>query len=183
MVPMRIRNTISTTTTALATSALLVLGLAACGSDGGESDAAAEETTTSAEATEETPAEEETTAEETEEPQAEGGDADICAATATLEEVSSEMGNIDPNNPQQGLDTLEQLTTTLEDVEPPAEIAGDWSTMATTFRSVTDGLSSALADPTAPEAMTKVSDAMSAMTEESFQQAGQNVSTYTATNC
>lgn len=179
---MRIRNTFSTTTTALATSALLVLGLAACGSGDDEGSASAEETTTSAEATEETPAEEETAAEDTEEPQAEG-DADVCAATATLEEMSSQMTNIDPNNPQEGLDTLEQLTATLEGVEPPAEIAGDWSTMATTFRSVTDGLSSALADPTAPEAMTKVSDAMSAMTEESFQQAGQNVSTYTATNC
>ncbi|WP_216093483.1 hypothetical protein [Cellulosimicrobium cellulans] len=179
---MRIRNTFSTTTTALATSALLVLGLAACGS-GDDEAAPAEETTKSAEATEESPAEEETPAEETEEPQAEGGDADICAASATLEEMSSEMGNIDPNNPQAGLDTLEQLTSTLEGVEPPAEIAGDWSTMATTFRSVTDGLSSALADPTAPDAMTKVSDAMSAMTEESFQQAGQNVTAYTATNC
>ena len=178
---MRIRNTFSTTTTALATSALLVLGLAACGSGDDEAAAPAEETTTSAEA-EESPAEE-TPAEETEEPQAEGDGADVCAASATLEEMSSEMGNIDPNNPQEGLDTLEQLTTTLEAVEAPDEIAGDWSTMATTFRSVTDGLSSALADPAAPDAMTKVSDAMSAMTEESFQQAGQNVSMYTATNC
>ncbi|MFC8921200.1 hypothetical protein [Cellulosimicrobium sp. NPDC057127] len=179
---MRIRNTISTTTTALATSALLVLGLAACGSDG-ESDAATEETA-SAEVTEESPAEEdpaeESPAEETE---ADGETADVCAATESLESLSTEMTNIDQNDPQAAIDTFEELTATLEGVEPPAEIADDWSTMATSFRTVTDGLSGALADPSSPEAMTKVSEAMSAMSDASFQEAAQNVGAYTTANC
>ncbi|WP_139316057.1 hypothetical protein [Cellulosimicrobium sp. CUA-896] len=183
---MRIRNTISTTTTALATSALLVLGLAACGADGGETDDAAAEETTSTEAAEQSPAEEdsaEVEAEGAEDEGAQDGATDVCAATDTLEQLSTEMTSIDQDDPQAAIDTFEQLTTTLEDVEPPAEIADDWTTMATTFRSVTDGLSSALEDPSNPDAMSKVSDAMSAMTDESFQQAGQSVGAYTTANC
>jgi hypothetical protein len=182
-VPMRIRNTLSTTTTTIATSALLVLGLAACGSGDGDAAAPVEETTTSAEATEETLAEETEETEETEEPQAEGGYADICDASAAFGEMSSELGALDPNDAQESLDTLEQLTTTLEGVEPPAEIADDWGVMATAFRSFSEGLSIALADPSAPDAMTRVTDAMSAMTDESFLQAGQNVDAYTTANC
>ena len=181
MEPMRNRLSITKTTTALATSALLVLGLAACGGSGNDEETPAEETTSVEETTD--AAEEPTEEETTEDVEAEGDATDICAASTAIQQIGTELSSIDQSDPQAGLDKLDELTATLEAVEPPAEIAADWTTVATTFRSVTDGLSTALADPTAPDAMTKVSEAMTAMTDESFQTSGEAIGTYTAANC
>ncbi|MFE5309657.1 hypothetical protein [Isoptericola sp. NPDC056578] len=173
------RNRLTMTrATAVAAAALLSLGLAACsgsgdsGSGSGEGTPAAEE-----QAPEESPAEEEAPADE-----AAGGD--VCGAVQALTEASSAMGDVDPSDLQPTVDKLEDLTTTLESVgEPPAEIADDWEALTTSFRTATDGLSAAAEDPTDAEAMTKLQDAMSAMTGSEFQEAAQAVGTYAGTNC
>jgi len=177
MVTMRNRLTM-TRATAVAAAALLSLGLAACsgsgdsGSGSGEGTPAAEE-----QAPEESTAEEEAPADE-----AAGGD--VCGAVQALTEASSAMGDVDPSDLQPTVDKLEELTTTLEGVgEPPAEIADDWATLTTSFRTATDGLGAAAENPTDAEAMTKLQDAMSAMTGSEFQEAATAVGTYAGTNC
>ncbi|MFE5338289.1 hypothetical protein ACFQ8E_20435 [Isoptericola sp. NPDC056573] len=178
------RNRLTMTrATAVAAAALLSLGLAACsgsgdsGSGSGEGTPAAEEQAPEESPAEESPAEEEAPADE-----AAGGD--VCGAVQALTEASSAMGDVDPSDLQPTVDKLEDLTTTLESVgEPPAEIADDWEALTTSFRTATDGLSAAAEDPTDAEAMTKLQDAMSAMTGSEFQEAAQAVGTYAGTNC
>ncbi|WP_166845066.1 hypothetical protein [Isoptericola sp. BMS4] len=169
---MRIRQTM-TRAAAVSASALLVVGLAACG---GGSDDSSTDTGDAASRTEE-----QTEGEGEGDSQASAGD--ICEATDVLTEMSSTMADVDPNDLQATLDQLEELTATVEGVEAPAEVADDWGTMATSLRGVTDSLQGAVDDPTDTEAMTKVSEAMSSLSDESFQEAGQAVSTYTAENC
>ncbi|WP_159792959.1 hypothetical protein [Puerhibacterium puerhi] len=177
------RTRLTRTTTALATTAVLALSLAACGGSGDETDAAAEETTASADAT---PTEEETAAEETpaeetpaEEETADAGAGDVCAASETLQDMSS----IDTSDPAAAIAAFDELTTEFESVEPPAEIADDWNTVATSFREYTDTIQSVLDDPTAEDAVTKASDAAQALMSDEFMEAGTSISTYTATNC
>ncbi|GAB6937012.1 hypothetical protein ACQP60_20350 [Isoptericola variabilis] len=177
---MRNRLTITRATTratAVAAAALLTLGLAACsgsgdsGSGSGEGTAAAEEQAPEESAAEEAPAEE-----------AAGGD--VCGAVQALTDASSAMSDVDPSDLQPTVDKLEELTATLEGVsEPPAEIADDWETLATSFRTATDGIGAAAENPTDAESMTKLQDAMSAMTGSEFQEAAQAVGTYAGTNC
>lgn len=179
MVTMRNRLTITRATTratAVAAAALLTLGLAACSGSG---DSGSGEGTTAAEeqAPEESPAEEEAPADE-----AAGGD--VCGAVQALTDASSAMSDVDPSDLQPTVDKLEELTTTLEGVsEPPAEIADDWETLTTSFRTASDGIGAAAEDPTDSEAITKLQDAMSAMTGSEFQEAAQAVGTYAGTNC
>jgi len=178
MVTMRNRLTITRATTratAVAAAALLTLGLAACsGSDdsgSGEGTPAAQE-----QAPEESPAEEA--------PADEAAGGDVCGAVQALTDASSAMSDVDPSDLQPTVDKLEELTTTLEGVsEPPAEIADDWETLATSFRTATDGIGAAAENPTDAESMTKLQDAMSAMTGSEFQEAAQAVGTYAGTNC
>ncbi|MCA5892166.1 hypothetical protein LEP48_02230 [Isoptericola sp. NEAU-Y5] len=168
----------ATRTAALATSVVLALGLAACG--GSDDDQGAEAATTEQSApAEETPAEEEAPAEGTDV----AGD-DVCGASQVLTEASSTMSAIDPSEPEAAVAQLEELTGTLEAVDnPPAEIADDWNTLATSFRAVTDGLGEVVENPTDPESMTKVSDAMALMNGTEFSEAAQAVGTYTGVNC
>jgi hypothetical protein len=169
-----------TRTTALATTAVLALSLAACSGSGDEStDAAGEETSASADAT---PTEEESAAEETpaeDESAAAGASSDVCAASQTLQDMS----NIDTSDPAAAIAAFDELTTEFESVDPPAEIADDWNTVATSFREYTDTVQSVLDDPSAEDAVTKASDAAQALMSEEFMQAGTSISTYTATNC
>jgi len=173
MVTMRNRLTITRATTratAVAAAALLTLGLAACS---GSDDSGSGEGTTAAgeQAAEESPADE-----------AAGGD--VCGAVQSLTEASSAMSDVDPSDLQPTVDKLEELTTTLEGVsEPPAEIADDWETLTTSFRTASDGIGAAAENPTDAESMTKLQDAMSAMTGSEFQEAAQAVGTYAGTNC
>ncbi|MBD5785339.1 hypothetical protein IF650_04020 [Cellulosimicrobium terreum] len=182
---MRNRLTITKTTTALATSALLVLGLAACGGSGDDTSTDSE-TTTSAEestdATEETTDPEVTEEETTDEDMAEddaAADGDFCAAFATLSSAQDEMSSLDPNDLGAAVDTFDQFTTTLEDAEAPAEVASDWDAVAAGFRSLTDTLETAKDDP----ANADPSSAMAMLSDESFMTSLQNVATYGATNC
>ncbi|MEL7977210.1 hypothetical protein AAG589_15200 [Isoptericola sp. F-RaC21] len=176
------RNRLTMTrATALAAGALLTLGLAACsGSGDSGSDSSGEGTTTAAE--EQAP--EESTAAEEEAPADEAAGGDVCGAVQSLTEASSAMSDVDPSDLQPTVDKLEELTTTLEGVsEPPAEIADDWGTLTTSFRTASDGIAAAAENPTDAESMTKLQDAMSAMTGSEFQEAAQAVGTYAGTNC
>src|SRR6478735_868063 len=96
MVVMRTRLTITQTTTALATSALLVLGLAGSGDDAStDSDTtAAEETSTPAE--EETTPAEEPTEEESGDTEASG---DFCTAYDALLDAQTTLSSIDTSDP------------------------------------------------------------------------------------
>lgn len=179
MVPMRTRLTITKTTTALATSALLVLGLAACGGSGSDEETTTEETATSEESA---PTEEETTEETTEEEPAEDTEAasgDFCGAYDTLMSAQSELSSVDPSDPSAAVTAFEDLTSTLEAAEAPAEISADWDNVAGAFRTITDTLTAAVEDPASAD--------MSAMTsilgDESFQTSTQNVATYATQNC
>jgi hypothetical protein len=176
---MRNRQTI-TRATAVAASAQIALGLAACSGSGSDGDAgaSADESAPAESATEESPTEDAPA----EDDAASGGD--VCSAVQVLTETSSALGDVDPKNLDPTIDQLEELTGTLEGVsEPPAEIADDWETLTTAFRTATDALGKAVADPEAADAQTNIADAMTAMTDASFQEAGQAVGTYTAENC
>jgi hypothetical protein len=173
------RMRLTRTTTALATTAVLALTLTACGGSGDEStDAAAEETTASADTT---PTAQESAAEETPsaEAEAEGASSDVCAASETLQD----MANIDTSDPAAAIAAFDDLTTEFESVDPPAEIADDWNTVATSFREYTDTVKTVLDDPSAEDAASKASDAAQALMSDEFMQAGTSISTYTATNC
>lgn len=175
MVTMSNRLTM-TRATAVAAAALLTLGLAAC-SDSGESGSGEGTPAAEEQAPDETPADEDAPADE-----AAGGD--VCSAVQALTEASSAMGDVDPSDLQPTVDKLEELTATLEGVsEPPAEIADDWEALTTSFRTAADGIGAAAEDPTDAEAMSKLQDAMSAMTGSEFQESAQAVGTYAGTNC
>lgn len=167
--PMRNRQTI-TRTAAVTTSALLAFALAACG--GGSDDGSASDTGSEGGSTTE------------ESPQPEAGGDDVCGATEALTEMSSAMSDIDPNDLQATMDKLEDLTSTIEAVDqPPAEIADDWDALSSSFRDVTDSLGAVVDDPSDSEAMSKVSESMATLSDESFQKSAQAISTYAAENC
>ena len=175
LVPMRNRLPM-TRATAVAAAAVLTLGLAACSGsdDSGSDDSAGAETS----AAEESAAEEDAPADE-----AAPAGGDICEATSVLEDMSSTLSDVDPTDLQATMDSFEDLVTTVEGVEPPAEIADDWNTIATSFRGMADGLQAAVDDPTDADARSNVQEAMTAISGQEFQDAGQAVSTYTAANC
>lgn len=179
MVVMRTRLTITKTTTALATSALLVLGLAACGGSG--DDASTDSETTAAEETS-TPAEEETTPAE-EPTEEESGDTeasgDFCTAYDALLDAQSTLGSIDTSDPAAAVTQFETFTASLEAAEAPAEISADWDNVTGVFRQLTDTLETAVDDP----ANADMSSITSLMTDETFQTSAQNVAVYGTQNC
>ncbi len=179
MVVMRTRLTITKTTTALATSALLVLGLAACGGSG--DDASTDADTTAAEETS-SPADEETTA--TEEPaEEESGDTeasgDFCTAYDALLDAQTTLSSIDTSDPAAAVTQFETFTASLEAAEAPAEISADWDNVTGVFRQLTDTLETAVDDP----ANADMSSITSLMTDETFQTSAQNVAVYGTQNC
>ncbi|MGB2557090.1 hypothetical protein [Cellulosimicrobium cellulans] len=176
---MRTRLTITKTTTALATSALLVLGLAACGGSG--DDASTDADTTAAEETS-SPADEETTA--TEEPaEEESGDTeasgDFCTAYDALLDAQTTLSSIDTSDPAAAVTQFETFTASLEAAEAPAEISTDWDNVTGVFRQLTDTLETAVDDP----ANADISSITSLMTDETFQTSAQNVAVYGTQNC
>ena len=181
MGPMRNRLTITKTTTALATSALLVLGLAACGGSG--DDASTDSETTASEET--TPAEDEASdTTESEEPtEEESGDTeasgDFCTAYETLIDAQSSLGSIDTSDPAGAVTEFETFTASLEAAEAPAEISADWDNVTGVFRQLTDTLKTAVEDPASAD----MSAITSAMTDETFQTSAQNVAVYGTQNC
>ncbi|SDG14929.1 hypothetical protein SAMN04487781_3820 [Cellulosimicrobium cellulans] len=179
MVVMRTRLTITQTTTALATSALLVLGLAACGGSG--DDASTDSDTTAAEETS-TPAEEETTPAE-EPTEEESGDTeasgDFCTAYDALLDAQTTLSSIDTSDPAAAVTQFETFTASLEAAEAPAEISTDWDNVTGVFRQLTDTLETAVEDP----ANADTSSIMSLMTDETFQTSAQNVAVYGTQNC
>jgi hypothetical protein len=176
---MRTRLTITKTTTALATSALLVLGLAACGGSG--DDASTDSDTTASEETS-TPAEEETTPAE-EPTEEESGDTeasgDFCTAYDALLDAQSTLGSIDTSDPAAAVTQFETFTASLEAAEAPAEISADWDNVTGVFRQLTDTLETAVDDP----ANADMSSITSLMTDETFQTSAQNVAVYGTQNC
>ena len=169
---MRNRQTI-TRTAAVTTSALLAFALAACGGGSDEGGSTSEGSAEGGAATEESP-----------QAEAEAGGDDVCGATEVLTDMSTAMGDVDPSDLQATMDKLEELTGTLEAVDqPPAEIADDWDALSSSFREVTDSLGAVVDDPSDSEAMSKVSEAMSTLSDQSFQESAQAISTYTAENC
>ncbi|MET3973779.1 hypothetical protein ABIE39_000047 [Cellulosimicrobium sp. 4261] len=178
MVVMRTRLTITKTTTALATSALLVLGLAACG--GSSDDASTDSDTTAAEET--TPAEEETTPAE-EPTEEESGDTeasgDFCTAYDALLDAQTTLSSIDTSDPAAAVTQFETFTASLEAAEAPAEISTDWDNVTGVFRQLTDTLETAVDDP----ANADISSITSLMTDETFQTSAQNVAVYGTQNC
>lgn len=179
MVVMRTRLTITQTTTALATSALLVLGLAACGGSG--DDASTDSDTSAAEETS-TPAEEETTPAE-EPTEEESGDTeasgDFCTAYDALLDAQTTLSSIDTSDPAAAVTQFETFTASLEAAEAPAEISTDWDNVTGVFRQLTDTLETAVEDP----ANADTSSIMSLMTDETFQTSAQNVAVYGTQNC
>ncbi|WP_354049901.1 hypothetical protein [Cellulosimicrobium sp. 4261] len=175
---MRTRLTITKTTTALATSALLVLGLAACG--GSSDDASTDSDTTAAEET--TPAEEETTPAE-EPTEEESGDTeasgDFCTAYDALLDAQTTLSSIDTSDPAAAVTQFETFTASLEAAEAPAEISTDWDNVTGVFRQLTDTLETAVDDP----ANADISSITSLMTDETFQTSAQNVAVYGTQNC
>ena len=178
MGPMRNRLTITKSTTALATSALLVLGLAACSGSGDDastdSETTASEETTPAE--DESSASEEPTEEETGDTEASG---DFCTAYETLIDAQSSLGAIDTSDPAGAVTQFETFTASLEAAEAPAEISTDWDNVTGVFRQLTDTLETAVDDP----ANADTSSIMSLMTDETFQTSAQNVAVYGTQNC
>ncbi|MDF2806653.1 MAG: hypothetical protein K0S43_1599 [Cellulosimicrobium sp.] len=178
MGPMRNRLTITKSTTALATSALLVLGLAACSGSGDDastdSETTASEETTPAE--DESSASEEPTEEETGDTEASG---DFCTAYETLIDAQSSLGAIDTSDPAGAVTQFETFTASLEAAEAPAEISADWDNVTGVFRQLTDTLKTAVEDPASAD----MSSITAAMTDETFQTSAQNVAVYGTQNC
>jgi len=175
---MRNRLTITKSTTALATSALLVLGLAAC-SGSGDDASTDPETTASAETT---PSEdssspsEEPTEEEAGETEASG---DFCNAYQPLIDAQSSLGSIDASAPAAGVAEFETFTAAIESAEAPAEISADWDKVTGVFRQLTDSLRVAVEDP----ANADMSALTTIMSDEEFTTSVQNVAVYGTQNC
>ncbi len=160
-----------TRTTALASAAALLLTLAGCSGSGSGSDAGPTAGTGSG------------TGSGTEPSATAEGPQALCDAVARLDELSTTLGDVDPSNPDEAIANLEEITSTLENTDPPAEVADAVDTVSTSFRELTDGMSEALADPTAEDAMTALNDAMASVSSQEFVDATTELNEYTEANC
>jgi hypothetical protein len=118
--------------------AMTVVLLAGCGGDDEAAtgdDAAATNGSTSAPTVEPSP-----------EVATEAGDSEFCAQ---IEEVDEAMSNLeagpDLTDPEAALTAMDESLAAIRSVDPPAEIAEDWSTITSFFDSFTNGMSDALA--------------------------------------
>ncbi|GAA1990678.1 hypothetical protein GCM10009718_30500 [Isoptericola halotolerans] len=106
----------------------------------------------------------------------------FCDSFGSMDELTADLQNVDPNDPDAAVASLEQLTAEVESIEAPAEISDSYAVITSAFRTFSDAATETLsdlenADPTA------LTEAMGAFTDEEFTAASTELEEYTAENC
>jgi methyl-accepting chemotaxis protein len=149
-----------TRTAVVATAAALTLGLSACtGSDAPSG------------------------AEGSPEPSGPTGPVTLCEATAQLDELSSQFQEFDPTQLDEARASLEEITSTLENVDPPAEVADSVETVRTQLTELSDAVNRAVDNPLDADAVSKATESIQSMSEQTFTDATTEIQQYTEANC
>ncbi|WP_407316992.1 hypothetical protein UQW22_10835 [Isoptericola halotolerans] len=106
----------------------------------------------------------------------------FCDSFSSMDELTTDLQNVDPSDPEAAVASLEELATEVESVEAPEEIADSYAVITSAFRTFTDTASEALsdienADPTA------LTEAMGEFSSEEFTTANAEINEYTSENC
>ena len=112
-----------------------------------------------------------------------GGDfcSDIEAAGEELQEISEDP---DLTDPETALGATEETLETLQSIDPPAEIADDWSLVVSYIEGVADGLRDL--DATDPAGMVQQLEELGAELEQqfaAFEEAGTRIDQYLRDEC
>jgi hypothetical protein len=152
--------------------AAAVLFLAGCGGDDdGDSSASSSSSTSSSSSS--------SSAESSEDS---GGDDELAAFCSEAEDSIASLSELQSNtDPAQIAPQLSEAADSFEAVEPPAEIADDWSTLGDALRNWAD-VSSAV-DLATPEGQTQFQEATQQFVSTFTGPAGQAVDEFGSTNC
>ncbi|MCK0118270.1 hypothetical protein BCE75_109156 [Isoptericola sp. CG 20/1183] len=106
----------------------------------------------------------------------------FCDSFTSVDDLTSDLQGIDPSDPDAAIATLEDLTAQVEAIEAPEEVADSYAVVTSAFRSFTDTVSAALADPenADPAALT---EATGSFTSEEFSGAIAELDEFSAANC
>src|SRR5215207_242931 len=157
--------------------ALIVVMLAGCGGDGDDPGASASEPDAGASAP---------TAVASDDTSTETADADeFCAEVEGIRHRLENLENLpDVADPDEAADTLQESVDALRSVDPPAEIAEDWSTVTDAFDGVVTGLRDL--DPSDPEALAQqIEDLVDQMEQQSsaIDESGSRIDQYLSDEC
>lgn len=107
----------------------------------------------------------------------------FCDSFSSMDELTTDLQqNVDPSDPEAAVASLEELATEVESIEAPEEIADSYEVVSSAFRSFTDTVSEALADPENADPAV-LTEATGEFTSEEFTAAATEVETYTTENC
>lgn len=110
---------------------------------------------------------------------------DFCADIETVKDRLENLENIpDVADPQAAVDTLEESVDALRSVDPPAEIAEDWSTVVGAFEDITTSLRNL--DTGDPAALAEQLEDLSAQMEKqsaAIEEAGTRIDQYLNDEC
>ncbi|GAA4720937.1 hypothetical protein GCM10023216_07490 [Isoptericola chiayiensis] len=106
----------------------------------------------------------------------------FCDSFDALEDLTTELGEVDYSDPEAATSSLEQITAEIESIEAPEEIADDYAVVSSAFRTFTDTASEALADPENVDQQA-MSEATAAMGGEEFTAATTALNDYTNEHC
>lgn len=107
----------------------------------------------------------------------------FCDSFSSVDELTTELQtSIDPNDPDAAIASFEELTTQVESIEAPEEVADSYAVVTSTFRHFTDTASEALSDlENADQAA--LTEAMDKFSSEEFSGAVADLDEYTTSNC
>ncbi|WP_402466701.1 hypothetical protein [Isoptericola aurantiacus] len=106
----------------------------------------------------------------------------FCDSVGSLESLTTELGAIDPSDPDAATESLEQVISEIEAIEPPEEIAESFEVVSTAFVGYADAATEALADMENADT-DALTEAQEAMSSEEFSSASADLDQYTTENC
>ena len=112
---------------------------------------------------------------------ASSGDAEVAAFCAQAESFAQSAGELQNATPDTVVPVLQQTVTAFDDVEPPAEISGDWGVVGDALHSFSDTAGSL--DVTSQEGATAFQQAADDFLGVFSGPEGTNVSDYVTSNC
>ncbi len=106
----------------------------------------------------------------------------FCDSFTSVEDLSADLQSVDLSDPDAAAASLEELTTEIESIEAPEEIADSYAVVSSAFRSFSDTISGALDDPANADPSV-LTEATNSFTSEEFSNATDELDEYSTANC
>lgn len=106
----------------------------------------------------------------------------FCDSFTSVEDMSADLQSVDLSDPDAAAASLEELTTEIESIEAPEEIADSYTVVSSAFRSFSDTVADALDDPANADPSV-LTEATNSFTSEDFSNATAELDEYSAANC